>query len=216
MKLIDAIRNVTRPAAPDPWRHSAPLEEICEALGINYDWNEPEELQSRLQSYPIFNWLCTDTHVGLNAIYFDGEPVGSSMQTARKDSTNVQWISADAARRVRDAILSYREEKVFDLILPDEEIGDDAGVAYVGQALTSVGFYQGRPVKVLVWYDGLSARRPASKEQRKSGRPYFEGVPYADEKSNCVLVQDGDEQRIIPVEEFRIALNVKGVVEVQE
>jgi hypothetical protein len=215
MKLIDAIRNVTRPATPDPWRHSAPLEEICEALGIQYDWNEPEELQSRLQSYPIFNWLCTDTHVGLNAIYLDGEPVGSSMQVARKNSTNVQWISAEAARRVRDAILSYREEKVFDLILPDEEIGDDAGVAYVGQALTSVGTYQGRPVKALVWYDGLSSRSTEEK-YRQPGRAYFEAVPYADEKSNCVLVQDGDEQRIIPVEEFRIALNVSGVVEVQE
>ena len=212
MKLIDAIRNVTRPAKPDAWRHSAPLEEICEALGIQYDWNEPEELQSRLQSYPIFNWLCTDTHVGLNAIYLDGEPVGSSMQVARKNSTNVQWISAEAARRVRDAILSYREEQVFDLILPDEEIGDDAGVAYVGQALTDEATYQGRPVKALVWYDGL-ASRSTPEEYRREGRPYFEAVPYKDEKSNCVLIQDGDEQRIIPVEEFRIALNVKGVQE---
>jgi hypothetical protein len=212
MKLIDAIRNVTRPAAPDPWRHSAPLEEICEALGIQYDWNEPEELQSRLQSYPIFNWLCTDTHVGLNAIYLDGEPVGASMQTARKSSANVEWISAEDARRVRDAIMSYREEKLFDLIKPDTEIGDDASVAYVGQALTSEGFYQGRPVKALVWYDGLSSRSTEEK-YRQPGRAYFEAVPYADEKSNCVLVQDGDEQRIIPVEEFRIALNVKGVQE---
>lgn len=212
MKLIDAIRNVTRPATPDPWRHSAPLEEICEALGIQYDWNEPEELQSRLQSYPIFNWLCTDTHVGLNAIYLDGEPVGSSMQVARKNSMSVQWLSSEDARRVRDAILSYREEKTFDLILPDEMIGEDAGVAYVGQALTNEGFYQGRPVTALVWYDGLSSRSTEEK-YRQPGRAYFEAVPYADEKSNCVLVQDGDEQRIIPIEEFRIALNVKGVQE---
>jgi hypothetical protein len=210
MKLIDAIRNVTRPAEPDRWRHSAPLEEICEALGIDYDWNEPEELQTRLQSYPIFNWLCTDTHVGLNAIYFDGEPVGCSMQTARKSSTNVEWISAEDARRVREAILSYREEKLFDLIKPDAEIGDDAGVAYTSQALTNEGTYQGRPVTALVWYDGLTSRS-TPEEYRKPGRAYTEAVPYADEKSNCVLVQDGDEQRIIPIEDFRIAFNVKGV-----
>lgn len=207
MKLIDAIRNVKRPEGGYPSAYSAPIEECCEALGIQTLWNYDSALDERFKRYPIATWNCTDTHVGLYALYLDGAPVGITFQIARKSATDVKWLSEEIAKHVRDVLLSYGDIPTYDIINPDEFIDKNFAVAYVDQVTTDDGFYEDRPVKILIRYEGLGGFTTPV-QHRREGRSYTESVPYEDPKSNCVLVQDGDEQRVIPIDEFRMAINV--------
>lgn len=107
MKLFDAILRVKRPEEPALWDFTAPIPEICRELSIDEIHNYPEDLLTRLKEYPIFNWLCTDEHVGLSALYLDGEPVGACYRSGRKMGYVFKWLSYDAANRTRDVLLSY-------------------------------------------------------------------------------------------------------------
>lgn len=208
MKLIDALRNVNRPA--DDRYCTVDFSEICTEIGISasVSWNTPDELDQRFKSYPLATWCCTDTHVGYHAIWMDGEPVGYSFQSARKSDTSFRWISQEVVDRMRAVIMSYNEpENTSQFLDPNEDISEFYTVSYVSQLLTDEGFYEGRSVKALVRYDGLTTWSTPAK-YRSPDRAYTVAVPYEDPKHNCVLVQDGDEQRIIPISEFKIPINV--------
>jgi hypothetical protein len=207
MKLIDAIRNVVILESKSPWDNHASLDEIAADFGIDHFYSAPDELNARIKAYPISSWLCTDTGVGINAIYFDGEPAGSSSKQARKDGLFVEWISQEIAMRVRDAIMEHVRQGSIAIIDPEEEIGDGFTVNFAGQAFTDDGRYQGRPVKALIWYSSIGDHTP--ERARRAGRSYMVGVPYKDEKADHLLVQDGDEQRLIPFSEFIIPYSVK-------
>lgn len=208
MKLIDAIKNVIRPET-NRWQNSAPLDEICSSLGISRPWDESDELDEKLKSYPLFDWLCTDTHVGLYALYLGDKPVGCTMQTARKNSIEVRWLSNEAAEEVRTFILSCDKHSNVALIDPEEEVGVPNGVSYTSQLLTDDGFYQGRPVKVLVRYDRVGIT--TDPKYRRPGHSYCVAVGWDASEGNHLLVQDGDEQRLIPVKDFEIPLKVVDV-----
>lgn len=205
MKLIDAIMQVERPEAQSVWDFCSPLEELCSDLKIPHCYDNPDELLKRLKSYPILQWMCTDESVGLNALYLDGEAVGCHYRNGRKMSYEIEWISSSARSKTYNVIKSYMQEKPdeISLINPDQDIGEDYGVHYVTQLMTDDGFYEGRPVRILVRYEGLEGRT-TPEEYRRKGRSYYEAVGSKDERANCLLVQDGDEQRIIPVNTFRI------------
>lgn len=210
MKLIDAIKQVKRPAPGEKTYHYWPYDAVIAELGISDPYYPPEALEERLGCYPIFNWLCTDEHVGLDALYLDDEPVGCAYRSARKNGYEIKWLPG-CPEKVREVILSYAEgPDTFDFIDPEEEVGEFQTMAYTGQALTEHGFYEGRPVKALVWYDDIY-RRSTPVEYRREGRAYTEGVPHEDPKANCVLVQDGDEQRVISIDDFMIPINVEKV-----
>jgi hypothetical protein len=134
MKLIDAINRVKFPQETGRWDFAAPLEEICDALGIGSPWGYSEdvfdELDKRLKAYPICDWRCTDTMVGLYAIYLDGIAVGTSFQSARKSERYFKWVSQESVAKVRSVILSYATQDEDSLIDPDEVI-DVAELKYL-------------------------------------------------------------------------------------
>ena len=209
MKLIDAIKNVIIPndANVRDWQCDADYEAVNESLEIFNMWSGwSEELNKRIRAYPIYQWQCTDTWVGLKAIYFDGKPAGASYQSARKSSVNVRWLSLEIARAVREAILSTVETKI-DLINPEEDIGEDFSVQYAGEALSDDGFYQGRPVRALVYYESYTQTTP--QQYRRPGHSYTESVPYEDPKNHCVKILDEGCDRVIPVNELRFRFNVR-------
>ena len=120
MKLIDALRNVQRPDG-GRWDFLSPVEAICSDLGINSLWDYPDELDTRLKSYPVVDWLCTDTTVGLFAIYLDGVLVGMSFQSARKSDRTFKWVSQEAADHLRRVLLTYTSPEEIAVIDPEED-----------------------------------------------------------------------------------------------
>lgn len=196
MRLIDAINNVVLPADRDKfkWSYTADAEAICESLGVSGMWNFPEAVDDALRAYPIFNWLCTDEHVGLDALYLNDEPVGCSYRSARKNSYEIEWISKEAANKVRQFILDHADRPEFKIMDPDQDIGEDFAVHFVGQNLSKHGTFEGRPVEVVGGFDIMG----------RSGM----NVPYGDDRYNKFVVKDGDEERMIAPEDLRFPFNV--------
>jgi len=210
MKVSDAIKNVIRPEGDPLWGYTAPLDEIASVFGFSaYDFpDEDNTIDRRLKAYPIWEWLCTDTHVGLYAIYLDDIPVGCSWQSARKNDIEISWLSEEAVERTRRFLMDQLDKTVptFQFV-GDAEITDDfSTVGYTSQLLTDDGFFEGRPVRVLIRYSNC---RSTPAEYIQPGRSYYAAAAYGAENHNCLLVQDGDEQRLIPVDQFMIPLNVK-------
>lgn len=195
MKLIDAIRNVIRPVPTHAWEFSPPDEAITESLGISGTmYFFPDELRERLKAYPIFNWQCTDEHVGLDALYLDGEPVGCTYRSARKNPYEVEWLSVEIAAKVRQVILSYAaKEHQPALVDPEQDIGEDFRVHFVGQPLTKDAFFEGRPVTIVGGYDIMSRDAPK----------------YGDPNYNKFIVLDQGEERTVAPGDLHFAFNVK-------
>jgi hypothetical protein len=184
MKLIDAVHKVDQ---SDNNSTTPDYTEFCEELGItDYSgWNS--EFVEHVKGYYLVKWLCTDTWVGVVAWFMDGEPVAVSYQPARKSDTEYQFISDEAAKKVKDYILSIMEvEKSHHTILPlDTEIDDLYNVDYTNQLLVHEGFVDGLPCKV----------------QRSNVRYHYP------ETKVTVEFEDGTI-REVPISEFKIPIHI--------
>lgn len=148
MKIIDAIRNVDK-SKPHDWIDG---EELAVALDIHtYDY--PEDFMDRVKCYWLTNWLCTDTWVGMQVYYMDGEPVALTKQTGRKNGIRVFFTSAAAAEKVRAYLLTAIQTP-YDLINEDEVISDTYSVNWNSQLLTKNGVYNGVPVEIIKKHTG--------------------------------------------------------------
>lgn len=80
----------------------------------------------RMCRVAINEWLCTDTMVGVHAHFFDRKFVALSFQAGRKCDCHIYWQSKEDAMRVRDFILSLREDELsLNLIEPDDVLAYD-------------------------------------------------------------------------------------------
>ena len=152
MKLVDALRRVDKSeAGHDPkgrnWQHYLSFESLCDALGISWQ-EEPVGYETRVKAYPVIKWICTDTHVGLEAIYFDGELVGCYYQQARKCDKEWEWVSQEAVTKLYQYIVSHNETK-YPLLDPEQDIGEFYTVSYASQLLDDEGIYNGNHVTVV-------------------------------------------------------------------
>jgi hypothetical protein len=95
---------------------------------------------------PIYQWLCTDTHVGCSAIYWNGEFIAITSQTSRRGSVTVEWASEEVFNRVSAFIKTLVEEepykpKCLNLI---EEYPTTFKLGYTSQILDDWAFYNGK------------------------------------------------------------------------
>ena len=92
--------------------------------------------QTRLVSYWIGQWMCTDTVVGYKAYFFDGVFVAMSKQEARKSDEEFEWASEELAVEDKKYLISLMEEPSVDfngfLLNMDEEVGDGYGIDFNG------------------------------------------------------------------------------------
>lgn len=145
LKLLDALSKVDR-SQPAQYVDSF---ELVDALSIDSYGAIPVAFEERVTSYWLIKWLCTDTWVGLRALYFDDELVGQIWQDARKSSAVITFVSIASAERLRDYLLTANPESKYPLINPAEELEDTYGVAYSSQLLVTSGLYQNKPVTVV-------------------------------------------------------------------
>lgn len=105
----------------------------------------------RLKAYALQEWLCTDTLVGTYVHFLDDEFVFISIQTARKSDVHYNFISIEAAYKVREYLLSLIEinEIEHDIIYGlDEEIDDTYQIQYNSQIIHKTGFLDEELVKI--------------------------------------------------------------------
>lgn len=118
-----------------------------------FDYNY-EVGNQHIKQYYVYKHLCSDTWVGLKAIYLDDELVGYSNQTSRKGGIEYAFVSEEAAIKLREFILSCCDNEVL-LISNEEEIADYHNCYYASQLLVPIGTegaFNGNAV-ILVQYD---------------------------------------------------------------
>ena len=147
MKIRDLINAVDRSKQNTT---SADIDEFCTALDINQypGWNN--EFDEKLKGYWLIKWLCTDTWVGYVVYYLDDQPVAVSIQTARKSSAEYEFVSLEAATKVRKFILDCLGDAEFTPCIADLDGETDPyyTTSYSNQLLVDKGWYHGSQVYV--------------------------------------------------------------------
>jgi hypothetical protein len=101
------------------------IEDLCEELRIQRDYWFPD-MDDPLKKYWVkgYNWLCTDTMVGIAVYTLYGEIVGISFQSARKSDENFYWVSKESSQLVRGYLQSKMQEAQDDpsLIIYEQDV----------------------------------------------------------------------------------------------
>jgi len=110
--------------------------------GDEWDWSDNE-----FKQYWVRRHYCTDTHVGVTAMFLNDEFVGVTQQTGRKMDVEYQWVSTEAYRKVRDFVMSLcLPEEVEDdgiaIVDMSEEMGDGYHVSYGSQILDKEAIFE--------------------------------------------------------------------------
>lgn len=148
MKLIDISKKIDKSDTNKDWID-------IYTLGREFDLEVYDcNAQDRLQSYWIGNWCCTDTCVGYKMYFLDDEPVGISMQKARKSDEEYEWFSKELALKVRNFVLSLMiekdEELTFSLCDINDDIGDGFKIDYNANIIhPDKATLNNEPVKIL-------------------------------------------------------------------
>jgi len=193
MKLIDALLNVDKSERnSESWLYS---ESLCNSLGLmcGYYGFDNDKFNNHFKGYYVYSHLCTDTTVGLIALYLDDELVGYSHQSARKHDTGYQFVSKEMCDKLISLIRSCEQNEHKDnnsYIDTEEEIDDYHKVSFSEQL-----------------------QKPVGTEGTYKGTPVILVQPWSDKKNVIdhhiiVKVKDTGEELKIDVVDFHYPLNV--------
>lgn len=129
-------------------------EEAFELYNFNYDKYYNKENIERLSYIPIEYWLCTDTEVGYNILFFDDKIVAVTVQKGRKCDVNYYWVSEEAYHEVFSYVKTF--ERINDAVIPlltkealEEEWDEYYNLDFASQFLNShVTYYNNKRVYI--------------------------------------------------------------------
>lgn len=101
-ELVEKIKD--QPPASywiDPWDC-----DILEELGLFNIQGMESQVSTRLATRCAVSWICTDTGVGLDVLYLDGDAVALIFKRFRKISPDILWRDAKAKQAVFDYFIS--------------------------------------------------------------------------------------------------------------
>lgn len=121
MKWSEAIANVDK---SDNNKIYIDPEQFEDALGLCvYLPSWTPSWKQRVVGYGLVTWLCTDTWVGSSVHYLDGELCAVAYQRGRKWPFEINFISEEQAKKMKDFLLEIGAEDInIPLISLDEEI----------------------------------------------------------------------------------------------
>jgi hypothetical protein len=157
MKIKDIIANVKK---DKDFQDKIFIGDFAEKFfDLNYiqNWDD----QDNLTAYYFANWHCTDKTVGYKVYFYEGEPVAVSEQTGRKSSEEIEWISKEAFKKVKDYIMSFAEEfePPITLVNLEQECGYDYFVQFYTQMYDyhkNNALYNGDTVKITGYKDSFN------------------------------------------------------------
>lgn len=132
MNLREAIAKIDKTSSrAQDWSN---IEDFSQELGLNV-YTGHHEFEQRVKKYWIHSWYCTDTWVGLAAYFMDDELICVTVQKGRKWDEEFQWVSKEAALKVRDFILDIDKDdsREVSLLNLDEDL---SGLAEDGERVT--------------------------------------------------------------------------------
>lgn len=97
--------------------------DMCQQEFEIHEWIAEEN--TKLSCRPYHEWVCTDTHVGIDVWYMSGVVVCISFQPYRKSNTEYYWVDAEKRSSVykylMELVAKNEDEPVFKSI---SEMGD--------------------------------------------------------------------------------------------
>ena len=118
----------------------------------DFDWST----DTRMKSYFIKTWYCTDSYVGTRAYFLDGKFVAISNQSGRKSDEIFKFSTKETFYLTRDYILSLRdkEEEEFEINLLssddlNKEIDSMYKIEFNSQVRHRFGYLKGERVKII-------------------------------------------------------------------
>lgn len=122
------------------------IDFIFDGILIN-QFGISETIQSkdntRLKSYWLLKWYCTDTYVGRKLYFFDDKLVAMSYQPGRKCDEKFYWTSQEDFKNVKQYLLSLLQPEDIDILDLSKNYGLGESIEYVEQLLTNKVIYQG-------------------------------------------------------------------------
>lgn len=148
--VLDAARRVEKTCHNES---NIDTEDLERAVGLNPTYRDDvEDFCKRIKAYYIIKWQCTDTWVGLSAIFLDDELVAVSSQEGRKFDANIEFVSEEAARKIYVLLSPQFELKSVSMLDQKEMTYTMYNVEYGAELLVNEGFYQGKKVTVVEKY----------------------------------------------------------------
>lgn len=149
MKIKDIITKVNK---SKQFEDKIFIGAIAQQLNMGYVDNYDD--QDRLTSYWIGSWYCTDSYVGYKVYFFDNEPVAISSQTGRKMDEEIEWLSKEAYKKVKEYVLTFvvAEEDTPPLANMDEELGESYKINFNSQLFdyhNDIPLFNGQQVKII-------------------------------------------------------------------
>lgn len=147
INLLEAARNVIR---DDP--HLVDAEKLAYELDLdNVYWaGDIPGFDERVKGYFLSKNYCTDSWVGLQAIFFDDRLVAIMHQEGRKSDPEYWFVDRESALELRQFMTVTRPEPELSYIDPNEEINDHYTLEYANGILDKKGFYNGEPVEYVM------------------------------------------------------------------
>lgn len=193
MYLLDVLKKINK---SKEFEDEVYISDFAENVLNIYDIQNWDK-QSRLISYYILNWYCTDSIVGFKVYFFDDVPVAISSQRGRKCNEDFQWISKELYQKVYDYIISFREDEDHQsrIVLIDEKqyFPETFNVDYYYQMMKyhkENALYNDQKVNVVGFKDS-----------------YIDGGKYHQEQVEIKF--ENDTTKWIQTKELRFPINIK-------
>ena len=155
---------------------------------FNIDNADNYDDQTRLISYYVGNWHCTDSTVGYKVYFFDGVPVAISSQLGRKQDENIEWFSKEAYNTVKDYVVSfvvYHDSiAICDM---DEELRDSYRIHYNSQQYEynkAIPTFNKEGVKI------VESHRGTGYNDKRQYEPSLVRIEFADGRTEWVEVKE--------------------------
>lgn len=134
--LVNAKKIAQDAYDKNPEREFADLYEISELLELPTPWDDISK-ESKYEVISLGSWLCTDSHVGWDAHYYDGKPFAISYLSARKSAKEWAIVDEKLTKEFRSHMIELMSFKLDSYITIDEnfEIPQYFGIKYVSQLL---------------------------------------------------------------------------------
>jgi hypothetical protein len=162
MKIRELLEQLKKPTTDDLKYELLPESFFIELNLESFYWiNSGSLVEKGFYICPIAQWLCTDTWVGYEAVFFKDQPLAITYQSARKNNTKYFWIVP--INEVRNLVMKHIDAEIDTVSISQIGLDDDISmvpglkengihVVYSGQVVNSQVIFNGRLVDVVKKY----------------------------------------------------------------
>jgi hypothetical protein len=146
MKLSEAIKRVDRSKENTGFSNMADFGYTLNMFDVSND----AQFSEKVKKHWITRWDSNGLNVGMAVYYMDDAPVAVSHQSFSKGDEEITFVSKEAAEKVRQYILSIKDDRNGEFPLADLnfDIGEDYQLEYASQVKESMAYYRGTAVQI--------------------------------------------------------------------